>query len=141
MTRLPAGSADIGHQSKRVHHPRPKERLPAKNYLSEAGAIGQYYYSECMGKFYIINALYLFSTVCEFTKHGLNEVAVKKIKIISTGHKAVLMAQIDEANLLDEFGGMCKCAGGCSLSDEGPWKRHSTSATQTSIEALVEPDV
>jgi CRAL/TRIO domain len=143
--RLPAVSAEIGHPVETsctildLNNVSLRSFYQVKNYLSEASAIGQNYYPECMGKFYIINAPYLFSTVWAFIKPWLDEVTVKKIQIISTGHKAVLTAQIDEANLPEEFGGTCKCAGGCSLSDEGPWKRHSTGTAQTSGEAPVAP--
>lgn len=75
-----------------------------------------------MGKFYIINAPYLFSTVWSFIKPWLDEVTVSKIAILSSSqYKAELLKQIPEENLPIEFGGKCKCSVGCSMSDAGPW--------------------
>jgi hypothetical protein len=33
-----------------------------------------------------------------------------------------LLEQISEENLPSQFGGKCRCPGGCELSDEGPWQ-------------------
>ncbi|KAF7984377.1 hypothetical protein HWV62_10933 [Athelia sp. TMB] len=93
-----------------------------KDYVSKASSIGQDRYPECMGKFYIINAPYLFSTVWGFIKPWLDEVTVSKIAILSSSqYKAALLQQIPIENLPKEFGGECSCPGGCSLSDAGPW--------------------
>lgn len=32
------------------------------------------------------------------------------------------MEQVSPENLPEEFGGTCKCPGGCELSDMGPWQ-------------------
>ncbi|KAJ7728470.1 CRAL-TRIO domain-containing protein [Mycena metata] len=100
-----------------------RDRLPAnfyrvKDYVSQATSIGQNRYPECMGKFYIINAPFMFSTVWSFIKPWLDEVTVAKIDIIGSNY---MLAQIDAENLPKEFGGKCNCPGGCSLSDAGPW--------------------
>lgn len=79
---------------------------------------------EVMGKFYIINAPYLFSTVWSFVKPWLDEVTVSKISILGKGFKSELTKQIPEQNLPAELGGSCKCPGGCSLSDAGPWNKN-----------------
>lgn len=134
--RLPAVSAQIGYPVETsctildLNNVSLTSFYQVKNYISQASAIGQDYYPECMGKFYIINAPYLFSTVWRFIKPWLDEVTVNKIQIMSNGHKAVLTAQIDPENLPVEFGGTCSCPRSCSLSDEGPWKHQSTSAAQ-----------
>ncbi|KAG9317014.1 CRAL-TRIO domain-containing protein [Chiua virens] len=93
-----------------------------KEYVSQAAQIGQDRYPECMGKFYIINAPWAFSAVWQVIKPWLDEVTVNKIDIVSSGAvKQTLLAQIPAQNLPAEFGGECKCVGGCSLSDAGPW--------------------
>lgn len=92
-----------------------------KDYVSAASSIGQDRYPECMGKFYIINAPYLFSTVWSLIKGWLDEVTVAKIAILGSDYKTELLKQIGEENLPADFGGKCKCAEGCSLSDAGPW--------------------
>jgi len=92
-----------------------------KDYISQASSIGQDRYPECMGKFYIINAPFGFSTIWSFIKPWLDEVTVAKISILGSGYKSVLLEQIPAENLPADLGGACKCEGGCSLSDEGPW--------------------
>lgn len=92
-----------------------------KDYVFAASSIGQDRYPECMGKFYIINAPWAFSGVWSLIKPWLDEVTVSKIEILGSGYKDKLLAQIPAENLPAEFGGKCKCAGGCSLSDAGPW--------------------
>ena len=93
-----------------------------KDYVFQAAGIGQDRYPECMGKFYIINAPWAFSTVWSIIKPWLDEVTVAKIDIVSSGMvKEKLLAQIPAENLPVEFGGTCQCVGGCSLSDAGPW--------------------
>lgn len=92
-----------------------------KDYVSAASSIGQNRYPETMGKFYIINAPYLFSAVWAIIRPWLDEVSVSKIEIIGSGYKDKLLAQIDAENLPKNFGGTCECPGGCSLSDAGAW--------------------
>lgn len=74
-----------------------------------------------MGHMFIINAPYLFATVWSLVKGWLDEATVRKIHILGKGYKTELGTYIDPANLPTEVGGTCKCAGGCSTSDAGPW--------------------
>ena len=76
-----------------------------------------------MGKFYIINAPWAFSAVWAIIRPWLDEVTVAKIEILGGSYKDVLLQQIPTENLPKEFGGSCQCqgAGGCSMSDAGPW--------------------
>lgn len=92
-----------------------------KDYVMAAASVGQDRYPETMGKFYIINAPWAFSAVWSVIKPWLDEVTVKKIDILGSGYKETLLKQIPVENLPKEFGGSCECAGGCSLSDAGPW--------------------
>ncbi|KIK59936.1 hypothetical protein GYMLUDRAFT_168628 [Collybiopsis luxurians FD-317 M1] len=93
-----------------------------KDYVMAASSIGQDCYPECMGKFYIINALWLFSGVWMVIKPWLDEVTVAKIAILGKDYKDTL-AQISKENLPKELRGGCTCGKGCSLSDEGPWNK------------------
>lgn len=92
-----------------------------KDFVMQAASVGQDRYPECMGKFYIINAPWAFSTVWSVIKLWLDEVTVAKINILGSSYKDVLLQQIDEENLPKVLGGKCDCPGGCSLSDAGPW--------------------
>jgi hypothetical protein len=125
--RLPACSAAAGHPVETsctildLHNVSLSNFYRVKDYVMQASSIGQDRYPECMGKFYIINAPFMFSTVWSFIKPWLDEVTVAKIDIIGSNYKDKLLAQIDAENLPKEFGGTCACPGGCSLSDAGPW--------------------
>jgi len=129
--RLPACSAEVGHPVETsctildLKNVGLSQFYQVKDYVNSASKIGQDYYPECMGKFYIINAPYLFSTVWGFIKPWLDEVTVAKIDILGSDYKTKLLLQIPAENLQVDFGGKCNCEGGCSLSDSGPWNMAS----------------
>jgi hypothetical protein len=93
-----------------------------RDYVSKASTIGQDRYPETMGKFYIINAPWGFATIWNLIKGWLDEVTVAKIHIHGSDYKQHLLAQIPAENLPGEYGGTCRCVGGCSLADQGPWQ-------------------
>ena len=95
-----------------------------KEYVQQAMHIGQHYYPETMGKFYIINAPWVFTTVWAVVKLWLDPVTLEKIRILGSGYQKELTAQIPPENLPQKYGGTCTCEGtqgGCILSDAGPW--------------------
>ncbi|KAG8996503.1 cytosolic factor, phosphatidylinositol/phosphatidylcholine transfer protein [Tulasnella sp. 427] len=135
--RLPAASKVVGHEVETsctildLNGVSLRQFYNVKDYVMTTAAIGQNYYPECMGKFYIINAPYLFSGVWAIIKPWLDEVTVAKIQIISSSGKDILLQQIPKENLPKEFGGDCECPGpgGCGLSNAGPW--NTVTATST----------
>jgi hypothetical protein len=144
--RLPAASALVGHPVETsctildLNNVSLMNFYRVKDYVSKMSEIGQNYYPECMGKFYIINAPYLFSGVWAVIKPWLDAVTVAKIQISSSGHQAELLKQIPVENLpmgdrKTGYGGTCECEGGCSLSDAGPWHEHPESTATTSAAA------
>jgi hypothetical protein len=94
----------------------------AYGYLQQASAISQNYYPERLGKLYVINAPWGFSSVFSVVKKFLDPVTVAKIHVLGSGYQKELLAQIPKENLPKQFGGDCECAGGCQLSDQGPCK-------------------
>ncbi|RXW19321.1 hypothetical protein EST38_g6549 [Candolleomyces aberdarensis] len=103
-----------------------------KDYVSAASGVGQDRYPETMGKFYIINAPWAFTAVWSVIKGWLDPVTVAKIQILGGSYQAELLKQIEPQNLPKVFGGQCECAGGCSMSDAGPWNGDATApATAT----------
>ncbi|KAK4046415.1 cytosolic factor, phosphatidylinositol/phosphatidylcholine transfer protein [Microbotryomycetes sp. JL201] len=102
-----------------------------KNYVQEASAISQNNYPETMGKFYIINAPWAFSTAWSVVKGWLDPVSVSKISIIGSSYKDELLKQVPEENLPSFLGGTCKCPEGCSMSDAGPWSGRETKRTRS----------
>jgi len=91
-------------------------------YVQKASAISQNYYPERMGKLYLINAPWGFSSVFSMVKKFLDPVTVAKIHVLGSGYEKELLAQIPKENLPKQFGGSCQCQGGCELSDAGPWQ-------------------
>lgn len=91
-------------------------------YLKQASGISQNYYPERLGKLYLINAPWGFSSVFNVVKGFLDPVTVNKIHVLGSGYKKDLLAQVPVENLPEEFGGTCNCEGGCELSDMGPWR-------------------
>ena len=91
-------------------------------YVKEASAISQNYYPERLGKLYLINAPWGFSTVFSVVKGFLDPVTVQKIHVLGSGYQKELLGQVPKENLPKILGGDCDCPGGCALSDLGPWR-------------------
>ncbi|KAL6721120.1 cytosolic factor, phosphatidylinositol/phosphatidylcholine transfer protein [Lecanora helva] len=91
-------------------------------YVKQASAISQNYYPERLGKLYLINAPWGFSSVFSVVKGFLDPVTVQKIHVLGSGYQSELLGQVPKENLPKTFGGTCDCQGGCGLSDEGPWQ-------------------
>lgn len=92
------------------------------SHINLVSALSQNYYPERLGRLYIINAPWGFSTVWSAIKGWLDPVTVKKIHILGSGYQAELLSQVPKENLPAEFGGECSCEGGCEFSDMGPWR-------------------
>ncbi|CDO92289.1 unnamed protein product [Kluyveromyces dobzhanskii CBS 2104] len=95
------------------------------SYVREASHIGQNYYPERMGKFYLINAPFGFSTAFRLFKPFLDPVTVSKIFILGSSYQKDLLKQIPAENLPKKFGGtseVSEAEGGLYLSDVGPWR-------------------
>ena len=91
-------------------------------YVKQASAISQNYYPERLGKLYLINAPWGFSSVFSVVKGFLDPVTVQKIHVLGGGYQTELLNQVPKENLPKMFGGACACEGGCALSDMGPWQ-------------------
>ena len=91
-------------------------------YVKEASAMSQNYYPERLGKLYLVNAPWGFSSVFSVVKGFLDPVTVQKIHVLGTGFQKELLEQVPKENLPTILGGTCECPGGCALSDLGPWR-------------------
>ena len=98
-------------------------------YVRQASEISQNYYPERLGKLYLINAPWGFSSAFSAVKGFLDPITVKKIHVLGSGYKKELLAQIPAENLPVEFGGTCQCSGGCEFSDMGPWQESEWART------------
>lgn len=129
--RMPACSKAVGHRVETsctildLSGVGIKQFWDVKNYVSEASKIGQDRYPETMGKFFVINAPWGFSTIWSVIKGWLDPVTQEKIKILGSNYQKELLEAIDADALPSDIGGTCKCKEGCSLSDAGPWKEHN----------------
>ena len=91
-------------------------------YIRQASNLSQNYYPERLGRLYIINAPWGFAAVWSVVKGWIDPVTVQKIHILGSSYQKDLLEQVPAENLPKQFGGSCQCAGGCELSDMGPWK-------------------
>lgn len=89
-----------------------------------------------MGKFYVINAPWGFSTVWSLVKGWLDEATVAKIHILGSSYTSDLLKQVPADSLPKFLGGACDCPGGCSLSDAGPWNGKSKEEQVRAYEKL-----
>lgn len=92
------------------------------SYVKSASVISQNYYPERLGKLYLINAPWGFSSVFGVIKGFLDPVTVQKIHVLGANYHKELEAQVSKENLPTIFGGTCECSKGCAWSDEGPWQ-------------------
>jgi hypothetical protein len=90
-------------------------------YVKQASVMSQNYYPERLGKLYLINAPWGFSTVFGVVKGWLDPITVEKIHVLGSGYTKELLGQVPAENLPKFLGGTCECKGGCQFSDEGPW--------------------
>lgn len=91
------------------------------SYVQQASKIGQHYYPETMGRFFIINSPYIFTTVWSVVKNWLDPVTTSKIQILGSNYVPELQKQLSLDNLPAFLGGKCHCPEGCALSNAGPW--------------------
>ncbi|KAJ0117253.1 sec14 cytosolic factor [Diaporthe amygdali] len=91
-------------------------------YLKSASNMSQNYYPERLGKLFVINAPWGFSTIWGAIKGWIDPVTVQKIHILGSGYQKELLQHVSADNLPKAFGGTCECPGGCMFSDKGPWK-------------------
>lgn len=91
-------------------------------YVKQASAISQNYYPERLGKLFLINAPWGFSSVFSVVKGFLDPVTVQKIHVLGSNYHDQLQSQVAKENLPKIFGGSCECDKGCALSDAGPWQ-------------------
>ncbi|TCD68340.1 Actin- protein 6 [Steccherinum ochraceum] len=116
--RLPACSKAVGHPVETCCSILDLKDVSlfnfwkVKDYIQEAAGIYQNHYPECMGKMYVLNAPFGFTTAYNVVKRWLDPVTVSKITVMGSDYKETLLAQIPAENLPREFGGECHCAEG-----------------------------
>ena len=91
-------------------------------YLQKTSAVSQDYYPERLGKLFVINAPWGFSSAFSIVKKFLDPVTVAKIHILGSNYQDELQKQVPVENLPTYLGGTCECKEGCTFSDAGPWQ-------------------
>ncbi|KAJ7052499.1 CRAL-TRIO domain-containing protein [Mycena amicta] len=138
-SRLPACSAAIGHDVETsltildLGGVSLSNFIRVKAYVAAATSIGQNYYPEVLGAFYIINAPWAFTAIWAVIKKWLDEVTASKVHIVGgpSSYRQLLLEQIPAVALPKELGGECVCEGGCSMSDMGPWNPRGRNCSPT----------
>ncbi|THU80020.1 hypothetical protein K435DRAFT_832070 [Dendrothele bispora CBS 962.96] len=116
--------------------------VKVREYVARAAEIGQERYPEVMGRFFIVNAPWVFGAVWGVVKGWLDPVTIGKVRILGSGEREwrVLREEVGGDGWAGEclpeslgVGGRCRCLeyakseeGGkkgewCLGSDAGPW--------------------
>ncbi|PKA58618.1 Patellin-3 [Apostasia shenzhenica] len=93
----------------------------ARDLLQNMQKINGDYYPETLHQMFIVNAGHGFKLLWSSVKGFLDPNTMSKIHVLGTKFQHRLLEEIDASQLPDFFGGSCVCAGGCLMSDKGPW--------------------
>lgn len=81
--------------------------------LQKATELDVKYYPELVSKIFVVNAPWIAPTVYEAIKRFLDESLKSKFVVLGSNFKEELLKHIDADQLPEEYGGTCKCKGGC----------------------------
>ena len=82
-------------------------------YMRTITALDQQYYPESLGKTYVINAPWIFPALWKLVKALLDPVTAEKVTVLGSNYKDVLRERFELKDLPAEYGGECRCQGGC----------------------------
>lgn len=81
--------------------------------LQTATQVDLKYYPGIVGDIYVINVPFFVPGLWDMVKSFLPMSTITKIHMLGADFKEVLLKHIDADQLPEEYGGTCKCAGGC----------------------------
>ena len=90
--------------------------LPAIQIIQSFAALDQKYFPEILGKLYIVNAPFMFTSMWSVIKRCLDRGVLDKVEILGSKFQKELKKCVAEADLPKYLGGKCECAhiaGGC----------------------------
>lgn len=87
--------------------------------LKKLAQIDDNNYPENLKRMYIINSPTIFTAIWKAVKPFLNENTIRKVRILGSDHKS-LQEDIAPENIPVEYGGTCRCEGGCCVGG-GPY--------------------
>ena len=82
-------------------------------YMRTIAALDQQYYPESLGKTFVINAPWIFPALWKLVKVMLDPVTADKVSVLGSDYRDVLRERFDPKDLPAEYGGECRCEGGC----------------------------
>lgn len=91
-------------------------------FVSQTAKISRECYPGTTSDVYIVNVPSGFPKLWDKIKEKLDEKTAEKIHVVKANQvREKLLEQISAQNLPAEFGGTCRCPGGCASGDAGPW--------------------
>jgi len=81
--------------------------------LQAATQLDSNYYPSIIGDVYIVNCPWIVPGLWEVVKSFLPSSTITKLHVLGSDYKEKLRALIDAEQLPEEYGGTCKCPGGC----------------------------
>lgn len=81
--------------------------------FKECIRIDQNYYPETLGRFFIINAPWIFTPLWALIRPWLDPVTRDKFSVMGSNYREKLLELVDAESLPQEYGGTCCCEGGC----------------------------
>ena len=129
--RLPACSAAAGHRIDIASSILDMSGMSMATLTRSALGLIQYgsktandYYPETLHRAYLVNCPFMFPAIWALIKPFVDEKTVRKVIIMGSDFKSVLLENVDAEILPDFLGGTCTCkefGTNCMLSNIGPW--------------------
>eukprot|EP00455_Lapot_gusevi_P033776 TRINITY_DN3703_c0_g1_i1.p1 TRINITY_DN3703_c0_g1~~TRINITY_DN3703_c0_g1_i1.p1 ORF type:complete len:406 (-),score=61.79 TRINITY_DN3703_c0_g1_i1:143-1360(-) len=93
-------------------------------YLKAISKFDEDAYPETLGRTYIINTPWIFPALWKIIKAFLDPVVAAKVVVLRDDYKETLLQNFDADCLPAEYGGACRCRGGCvALYDDATIRR------------------
>ncbi|KAJ3067023.1 cytosolic factor, phosphatidylinositol/phosphatidylcholine transfer protein [Podochytrium sp. JEL0797] len=93
----------------------------ARQWIATMSQISSDYHPETLGRVFLINAPFGFSTAWYIIQNLISPETAAKVKICGSNFIPTLLEFIPAENLPRQYGGTCECEGGCENQDVGPW--------------------
>ncbi|KAJ3064261.1 cytosolic factor, phosphatidylinositol/phosphatidylcholine transfer protein [Podochytrium sp. JEL0797] len=92
-----------------------------QEFVAGMSQISSDYHPETLGRVFLINAPFGFSTVWYVIQNLIAAETAAKVKICGADFIPTLLEFIPAESLPKQYGGTCECEGGCEKQDVGPW--------------------
>ena len=126
-SRLPAASRKAGHLVETcctimdLNGAGLAQFWRIKDFIQRMSNVSSANYPERLGRLYFVNSSWYFTPIFNTIRYFVDPVTRLKLHSLGSNWKQILLEVIPAENLPAEFGGKCRCEGGCVFSDAGPW--------------------